>query len=67
MKQEGTIRLEKMSRKEESILWGYGAGVSALPNILVEKFLKEVTELHLTLPETSPVRAKYYRHGLQLP
>lgn len=68
MKQEGAIRLEKVSLQEESILWCYGTGVLTLPNTLVDKFLKEVIDPHLMLPKASPVRAEYYshRHDLQL-
>lgn len=50
MKQQGAIRLDKVSLQEQRILWCYGAGVLALPNILVGNFLKEVTEPHLMLP-----------------
>lgn len=56
MKQEGAIRLWKVSLQEDSILWCYGAGVLALPNNLVDKFLKEVTGPPLILPKASPVR-----------
>lgn len=69
MKQEGTIRLEKMSLQEENILWCCGACVLALPNTLVDKFLKKLLTLIswcLKLHQWGQTGYYSHRHDLQL-